>query len=158
SEVVTAPGPGGTPDVRIFSGIDSSLVGEFLAYDAHFAGGVYVATDQFGGAEPTDIITGAGAGGGPEVSIFALTTRTLVQSFYAYDSRFSGGVRVAVVADFGGIVNSDFPPGTIIDPVITNRIIVAPGPGGGPHVRELEFFTPTDSTPLNELDSFYAYD
>jgi hypothetical protein len=155
SEVVTAPGPGGTPDVRIFSSKDSSLVGEFLAYDAHFAGGVYVATDQFGGAEPSDIITGAGAGGGPEVRIFGLTTGTLVQGFYAYDSRFTGGVRVAVVADFGGV--SNFPPGTIVDPIITNRIIIGPGPGGGPHVRVLEFFTPTDSTPLTELDSFYAY-
>src|SRR5262249_9810951 len=65
-------------------------------------------------------VTGADAGGGPEVAVFDAPTGVLERAFYAYDPRFMGGVRVAV-----GDVNGDGVP----------DIITAPGPGGGPHIR-----------------------
>src|SRR5260221_7883229 len=55
--------------------------------------------DQDGFAE---VITGAGAGGGPHVEAFSGKTNALVASFYAFSSTFAGGVFVAA-----GDVNRD---------------------------------------------------
>jgi autotransporter-associated beta strand protein len=94
------------------------------------------------------IVTGAGAGGGPQVNVYNAGTGALVASFFAFAPSFTGGVRVAV-AD----VNSDGTP----------DIICAAGPGGGPQVIVI------DGTKLNQLQangqianaaiisSFYAF-
>ena len=42
-----------------------------------------------------DIITGAGAGGGPHVKVFNGATHAVLQSFFATDPGFTGGVNVA---------------------------------------------------------------
>jgi hypothetical protein len=62
------------------------------------------------------IVTGLGAGGTPQVGIFNSATTTQLSSFLAFDSAFTGGVRVAV-----GDVN-----------------IAGAGPAGGPHVKVLD--------------------
>ena len=41
-DVVTAPGPGGGPNVEVFSGKDGSLLMSFMAYNPYFTGGVTV--------------------------------------------------------------------------------------------------------------------
>src|SRR6185295_14733058 len=64
-------------------------------------------------------VTGADAGGGPDVKVFDATTGQLRFGFFAYDANFTGGVRVAA-----GDVNGDGVP----------DIICAAGPGGGPNV------------------------
>ena len=78
---------------------------------------------------------GADAGGEPLVRVFAPdgSQRT---AFYAYDTRFRGGVRIAM-AD----VNGDRVP----------DIIAVPGSGGGPNVRVF------DGRTLELLYSFQAY-
>lgn len=43
AEVITAPGPGAGPQVRVFSGADARVLADFLAFDPAFSGGVYVA-------------------------------------------------------------------------------------------------------------------
>src|SRR4029077_708313 len=48
------------------------------------------------------LVTGADAGGGPQVSLFDAVTHTLLRSFFAYDQNFTGGVRVA-----SGDINGD---------------------------------------------------
>jgi hypothetical protein len=60
-------------------------------------GGVHVAAGDITGDGVAEIITGAGAGGGPHVRAVSVTGATLteVASFYAYDPAFFGGVRVA---------------------------------------------------------------
>ena len=67
-----------------------------------------------------DIITGAGAGGGPHVEVFSGWDGSVMKSFLAYGSTFSGGVSVA-----GGDVDKD----GFAD------VITGAGPGGGPHVE-----------------------
>ena len=58
------------------------------------------------------------AGGGPDVNVFG-ADGTFLAGFFAFDPKFTGGVRVAV-----GDVNGDgFPD-----------IITAAGPGGGPNI------------------------
>ncbi len=112
--IVTAPGPGGGPHVRTFSANGSPNGGGFMAYAPSFTGGVYVGCGDVDPTNPGDeIITGAGAGGGPHVKVFNKDGAEL-GGFMAYSPEFTGGVRVAGTG---------------------NLVVTGPGPGGGPHVR-----------------------
>jgi hypothetical protein len=140
--IVTGPGPGGGPDVRLFNENTGALIFHFYAYDAKFTGGVYVAVGDVNGDGTPDVITGADAGGGPHVEVFdgaALLHGqvTILYSFFAYDASFHGGVRVAS-ADINGDGNAD--------------IITGAGAGGGPNVRVFSGKTG------GMIQSFYAYD
>lgn len=132
-EIVTGAGPGGGPHVRTFRE-NGAPIGSFFAYDGGFRGGVYVASGDVDGIPGDEIITGAGAGGGPHVRIFN-SLGAPIGGFFAYDPGFPGGVRVAT-----GDVTGDG-----VDEIITGA-----GPGGGPHVRA---FRLDGSVVAN----FYAY-
>ena len=67
ADIVTGPGAGGGPHVRIFSGATGAVLGEYFAYNAAFTGGVHVAVGDVNGDGTADVITGPGAGGGPHV-------------------------------------------------------------------------------------------
>jgi hypothetical protein len=72
SDIVTAPGAGGGPHVRVWSGAGAVELGPghgFFAYNTGFTGGVYLAAIR---AQAPFIITGAGAGDGRHVRIFNL--------------------------------------------------------------------------------------
>ena len=89
------------------------------------------------------IITGAGPGGGPHVRIFSPQGDELT-AFTPYGAACNSGIRVAV-----GDINGDGVP----------EIIVAAGPGGGPHVKvfdgannsELFSVSPYTSAPLGGI-------
>ena len=124
-DIVTATGPTGSPDVRVFDGRTGVMVDEFMAYDPRFAGGVFAAVGDVNHDGLADIVTAPDTGGGPEVKVFsgkALTqdNTSLLADFMAYDPHFAGGVRVAL-----GDVDHD---GTL-------DLITGPGPGSGPDVR-----------------------
>lgn len=156
-DLVTAPGAGGGPHVRVFDGIallqrQVSVVKEFFAYGDGFAGGVFVATGQTDPGSPgLEIITGAGEGGGPHVRTFTIAgpgrPATPLVEFFAYDNRFLGGVRVA-----GADVTSDGKA----------EVITAAGPGGGPHVKVVDVFAPNPlalpTALFRTIDEFFAYD
>jgi len=145
-DIITAPGPGGGPHVRVFSGKTGVVLNEFMAYAANFTGGVFVAAADVNNDGKADIITGPDQGGGPHVKIFngasSLngTDGNLLGQFMAYTPTFGGGVRVA-----GG----DFDDDGKAD------ILTGAGPGGGPHVRLLH----ADGTEVAALPDggFYAY-
>jgi len=97
-DVVTGPGAGLAPEVRIFDGAPLLTgvlrpLAAFLAYSPAFLGGVHVAADELSGTL-ADIITGAGPGGGPHVKVFRGSDQTEIRSFFPYDPRFGGGVFV----------------------------------------------------------------
>jgi uncharacterized repeat protein (TIGR01451 family) len=126
-------------DVPISIGPPTEVAG-FFAYDPAFTGGVRVAVGDVTGDGVADIITGAGASGGPHVRAFTMATGgpTEVAGFYAYDPSFAGGVRVAV-----GDVNGDR----------VGEIVTGPGAGAGPHVRAFDM----GSGGPTQLASFFAY-
>jgi virginiamycin B lyase len=135
-DIITGAGPGGGPHVEVFSGKDGSLLRSFFAYAPNFAGGVYVAAGDVNDDGFADIITGAGAGGGPQVNVFSGATGAVLQSFFAYAPAFAGGVRVAAV-DYNEDGHDD--------------VMTGAGPGGGPHVQVF------DGTNLAVLDGFFAF-
>src|SRR5262249_58907583 len=119
ADILTGAGPGGGPNVRAFSGRDLTVLQNFFAYVPTFAGGVYVAGGDVNGDGKADILTGAGAGGGPNVTVFSGADLAVLQNFFAYDPGFAGGVLVGAVEGSGGRAN----------------ILTAPGAGGGPDRR-----------------------
>ena len=106
-EIITGAGRGGGPHVRILRYAPATPGGvvplfEFFAYAAAFTGGVHVAVGDVDGDGRADVITGAGAGGGPHVRALKLLMSggTVVgaldlASFFAYHPAFPGGVFVA---------------------------------------------------------------
>lgn len=120
--------------MRVFSGA-GNLISSFFAYEKNLRGGLSVALADVDNDGQLDIITGAGYGDLPVVKIFSLEGK-LKDSFLAYDKNFKGGVEV-VSADVNG--NGE------------NEIVVAPGPGGGPHIRIF-------NAKGRVLGQFFAYD
>jgi hypothetical protein len=116
--IVTGANAGGSPKVRVFDK-NGQAVSQFIAYEKTFNGGVNVAMGDLGVDGTDEIIVGPGRGRQPQVKIFR-RDGSFIASFMAYDSRFRGGVRVAV-----GDINGDG----------HNEIITSAGLGGGPQVR-----------------------
>ena len=136
-DIVTGAGPGGGPQVNIFDGSSHALIQSFYAFDPAFRGGVFVAIGDLFSDGTLDIITGAGAGGAPQVSVFDAQTLLLEKSFLAYDPDFSGGVRVGTYDDNGDGIND---------------LITGPGPGGAPNVRVFSGLN------LDMIANFFAAD
>jgi hypothetical protein len=141
--LVTGAGPGGGPHVEVFDPAGISLF-SFFPFPAAFTGGAHVAACDVNGDGFPDLVTGAGAGGGPHVRVFdGLTGQQLagpLGSFFAFPAAFTGGVFVGC-ADLDGDGKGD--------------VIVAAGPGGGPHVRVLSGATGLDLPA--PIGSFFPY-
>jgi len=99
--IVVGAGPGGLPQIRIFNR-DTQEIGNFLAFNAGFRGGVSVATGDVNGDGHDEIVVGAGPGGGPHVRVFAANGDPIGGGFFAFDKGFRGGVSVTA-----GDVNGD---------------------------------------------------
>ncbi|HVT76669.1 MAG TPA: Calx-beta domain-containing protein [Acidimicrobiales bacterium] len=130
-EIITGAGPGGGPHVIVWKVNGQTLTpvdGGFFAYSADWHGGVTVATGDVNGDGKDEIITGPGAGGGPDVEVTTGTKgegRTRLFGFMAYidpnaQPNWNGGVNVAA-----GDVDGDGKA----------EIAVVPWSGGGPHLR-----------------------
>jgi len=146
-DIIVAAGPGVAPVVKVFDGRGLTEVASFLAYDESFLGGVFVAAGSVLGDGRADIVTGAGADGGPHVKLFA--GRDLFHnggkaaarpaphdSYFAVEADFRGGVSVAV-ADVNGDGFGD--------------IVAGAGPGGGPRVVVVS------GKDGSRLEDFFAY-
>ncbi|MBU1421539.1 MAG: hypothetical protein ABII94_00470, partial [Patescibacteria group bacterium] len=94
-EIITTPGKGGGPHVRIFDNT-GKVQGQFFAYDQNFRGGINVAVGDVDNDGLVEIITGAGPGGTPHARVFEVNGM-LIGSFYGYEEEFRGGIRVGTV-------------------------------------------------------------
>jgi len=136
ADIVTTPGYGGGPHLRIWSG-QGKLQSQFMVYDQNFRGGVNLAVGNIDGRfehNKAEIIVAPMEGLSPQVKIFD-NYGVVKKQFMAYDSKFKNGVNLAA-----GDVNNDG----------SAEIITGAGPGGAPHVR---VFSPAGEI----LESFYAY-
>ena len=112
--------------VKVWNASTLALVSSFAAYDISARGGVFVAAANVLGDARKEIITGAGAGGGPHVKVFN-ASGGMLQSFFAYDPSFTGGVTVSG-GDLYGSGHANIVTGT--------------GPGGDANLR---IFHPSSS-------------
>jgi hypothetical protein len=101
-----------------------------------FTGQIRVVSGDFNGDGKVDILAAAGPGGGPAVAILDSETGEVMESFFAFDPAFTGGVFIAV-RDFNG--------DGLLD------IIAGAGAGGGPEVRIF------NGNGLTVIRSFFAY-
>ncbi len=93
-EIVTGPGTGLEPLIKIFSQ-KGVLKNSFLAYDKNFRGGVSVAIGDVNNDGKNEIITGPISGGGPHVRIFDNQGKA-IGGFFAFDKSYRGGIKVGV--------------------------------------------------------------
>lgn len=94
ADVITAPGRGMQPLVKIFNGINGALIRQFYAYDLNYVNGVNVAVGDVNGDGVPEIVTAPGRGVS-EIRVFN-NLGTLTRNFVAYDASFIGGSTVAV--------------------------------------------------------------
>jgi hypothetical protein len=94
-DIITGAGTGGGPHVRVFSGLDHSVLTEFFAYNPGFLGGVRVGAADLDGDGFADIVTGAGPGGGPHVRVISGFDGSDLGQRFAYSPLFTGGIFVA---------------------------------------------------------------
>jgi hypothetical protein len=149
-EVITGAGPGGGPQVNVYSVNPQtgavSLQSSFFAFnDPSFSGGVYVAAGNANGDAFDDVIVGAGASGGPRVQVYAGSASGVVSSstlndFFAYSLDFTGGVVVAA-----GDRNADG----------DDEVITAPASNGGYNVKL--FDTNGTGNKPTLVDNFFAF-
>ncbi len=142
ADIITGAGQGGGPHVQVFSGLDYSNIASFFAYNPAFTGGISVASGDVNGDGYSDVVVGAGPGGGPHVlAVSGLQlsqgTQVVLASFFAFDPGINRGVFVGA-GDYNGDIVSD--------------IVVAAGPGGGPHIKVF------NGSGTSLIDTFFAYD
>ncbi|MBV9666178.1 MAG: VCBS repeat-containing protein [Actinobacteria bacterium] len=147
SQVITAPGSGGGPNVKAFNqdgtpyvGINRTAPTSFFAYDGSMTSGVTLAVGDLDGNGCDEIITGTGVGAAPVVRVFNNDGSNAQLDFTAYDPNFKGGVWVAT-----GDVDGDG----------RDEIITGAGPGGGPHVKVWKY----GNGAITQVGGgFFAYD
>lgn len=145
AEIVTGPGAGGGPHVKVFMA-DGTLKTQLMAYDPNFHGGVDVAaigvttksskTSSTASLSANGFVTVPGKGGGPDVKVFD-SSAVIKKEFLAFDANFNLGLRVAVG-------NSDSSNSGM-------EIGIAPATGGGPNIK---VFSTTGSNLYNNLVAF----
>ena len=134
AEIITAPGPGkgSGNEVRVFSAEGGSASGgdtwrlkkSFRAFPLSVTGGINLAVGDLDGDGLPEIIVSPQGGVAPEVRVYSAEGRWQ-RAFLVYTDAFLGGVNLAV-----GDLDRDGKA----------EILVAPGPGGGPHVKVLDGF------------------
>jgi hypothetical protein len=147
ADIITGAGPGGAPEVKVFSGTSGAVLQDYFAFSPGFQGGIFVAAGDIDGDGKADVIVGPGLGGGPEVRVFS-DNGALLRDFVAYQPPAGN-----LVAVFGG--DSVWVSGVHVGFTTVNghaAIITGPGRGEGPEVKVF------DALSVSLIDDFFAYD
>ncbi len=116
--IIVAPSTNGLSNVELKS-YKGNTLSSFPVFASNFKKGVNISAGDLNGDGNSEIVVGAGYGGGPQVRIFDSHGKLLGQ-FFAYNKNFRGGVHIA-----SGDLNGDG----------KDEIITGAGFTGGPQVR-----------------------
>ncbi len=94
-EIITSPGTGGGPHIRVFDN-HINLKGEFFAYGDTYHGGVQIASGDIDNDGLAEIITGTGSESISYVRSFNLDGKFFA-SFYAFPEDYKNGVNISVI-------------------------------------------------------------
>jgi hypothetical protein len=140
-DVITVPGPGHAPELRVFDGTDLAgpAIESFLAFDNSYRRGLYLAVGDLTGDGRADIVASGGAGGTRLVRVFDGTDVTAppVASFQPYQTQSGDSIRVALVD-----INED---GDL-------ELVTAPGPGGQDDPKVFDFDAALNP---DEVDAYF---
>ena len=114
NQIVTGPGEGGGPRVRVFDIPSQTVLRDFFAYTPGFRGGVRVAVDS----GTHRFVTAPGDGGGPDIRVWGQGAAPVAE-FFTGDPASRQGIFIAV----GDLDNSG-----------NTRLVAGTGPGGPPVV------------------------
>jgi hypothetical protein len=110
-DIITAPGAGGSPEIKVFDGRDLHLLQDFDAFSPTFNFGLYVAAADINGDFKADIIVGPGKSGGDTVKVFDGATAADIMEVHPYGGTWNGGITVAA-GDMNGDGVNDIVTGT----------------------------------------------
>ncbi|HEY3789359.1 MAG TPA: VCBS repeat-containing protein, partial [Urbifossiella sp.] len=133
-DIITGPGLGGGPDVKVWSGVDGSLLGTLTVGDADSRSGASVAAADFNGDGKADIVVGTMRNGEPLIQVMQFSDGTVLQG----ETPFAGAASVSVAV---GDVNDDGTPDIIA------------GSGAG-IASSIQVFSGVDGSTLDTLSPF----
>ncbi|MBX3401689.1 MAG: DUF11 domain-containing protein [Gemmataceae bacterium] len=145
-DIVVAAGPGGAPRVIVYDGNTGAVLQDFLAFEATFTGGLFVAAGDMDGDGRAELILTPDEGGGPRVKVLAAgdPNRVIADFWGIDDPSFRGGARAAV-GDLDGDGTAD--------------LAVGAGVGGGPRVAVWDGASLTGNGPATRLaPDFFAFE
>ncbi|MFM8272026.1 MAG: SdrD B-like domain-containing protein [Gemmata sp.] len=134
-DIITAPGFGVGPHVKVFDGRTGAVLASFMAYAQGYLGGVSVAAGDVDGDGRAEVVTGSGPGVAPHVKLFNGSGAERL-SFLAYAPGYLGSFSVGA-GDMTGDGRAE--------------IITGAGPAAGPHVKSF------DGSTGAELSSFMLF-
>ncbi len=135
-DIVTSPGPGHPPQIKVFSGLNARPIANWMAYDNSHTVGAYVATADLSRNGRVDVIVGPDVRGCGLVRVFDPIRGRRIGEVTPYPNKFKCGIRVAAHD-----VNRDGIP----------DVVCAPGPDVPAPIR---VFDGRNSKPIVEFYPF----
>ncbi len=95
-DVIVAPGPGMGPLVKVYSGVDRSLLAQFNAVSPTFTAGLYVAGGDVLGLGAAQVLIGQGGSAAPWVHVYDLRSGVVLnRSIQVFPTGWNFGVTVS---------------------------------------------------------------
>ncbi|MCZ2343129.1 MAG: peptidylprolyl isomerase [Bacteroidales bacterium] len=128
-DVIVVAGSGGAPVLQVYDGVTGNLILSQYIFEESFRGGLNIKVADFFGLGYSQILIGAGASGGPRVTLFDASRNLVLLNFFAHDENLRGGVSV----DAGTLLGS-----TAV------YIVTGVGPGGPPEIAVFDGISGTE--------------
>lgn len=128
-DIIVVAGSGGAPVLKVYDGATGNLIVNQFIFEDSFRGGLNIKVADFFGLGYSQILIGAGTGGGPRVTLFDASRNLVLLNFFSHDANQRGGVSV----DAGTLLGSS-----------AVYIVVGPGPGGPPEVAVFDGISGTE--------------